>query len=145
MARKDNYKPPEGTEEQYGRFLRAQKAYDEAWQLNDELLTVIESDDHEELDELMFEESLFEIDRQRRIMFSHFDGWVNTIKHLHDKKLALQEDVRTIIADAMRGALDGIEFTLPWHLVPHKLAQTIRENVTEDDVGSPPLCRGCSA
>lgn len=135
--------PVVGTEESYGRFVSMaekrmlqQARFDQACDLHDKYMT-------DESRRLMKSEGKT-LDQRIMAEMGALDRWRHACEHLHDKVAVPEEDVRNIVNMSMSDKLDGVDFKLNHGLLASKVAQVIRQNVTDFE-GDVPFCKEHSA
>lgn len=138
----DNLKkfvPVEGTEQRWDRHvtataerLKQQARFDQACDLH-------EQHNSDESRALMKVEG----DKLNRLMHAEFgalDAWTHQCKHMNDKILMPEEDVREVVIASLSDKLEELQFTVNYGMLGGKIAQAIRHTVSEDDTMVPPLC-----
>lgn len=127
-------------EEARERYEAAQRELDASWAENNAMFSSRSSDGLKKgISQAEFKESLTRIDRAQKATFGAFDMWQYAVAHKDDKVLAVEEDVRSVVIASLDDKLDEIQFSLNGGLLASKVAQAIRQDVSEEDLDVP-LC-----
>lgn len=139
----DNLKkltPVAGTEERYERYvtsvmvrLKQLAKFEQACELHEQHLSV-------ETRKLMKKEG-DKLSNYIHAELGALDAWRHQCKHIDDVALAGQDEFRSIVIASLSDKLDELMFSVNGGILGSKVAQSIRDLVSEDDTLEAPLCR----
>lgn len=82
-------------------------------------------------------------DQTLKAVLMALDGYEYAVKHRFDKVTAENSEVRLTIIDTLSDKLDELDFSINHGLLGSKVAQAIRESVSDGFEGVPILCQDC--
>lgn len=142
------YKPAEGTEEAWSRHVdaveeraREMTKYDQLTEAIDKAHAAGKEPDDEV--RAAWKESGKKYDQLINREMLALDKWRYQLLHKDDaptEPSVPEEDVRAIIGASLSDKLDELQFTKNYGLLATTIAHSIRMEVSEGDVGEPPLC-----
>lgn len=138
------YAPPPGTEEAWERYVEATVKRLENTYAYEQLGDLLDKRPEDEEVRRLWKELGERYDRLIRAELSFFDHWHHQVKHLGDKKVASEEEVRFVAIATLTDKTGDVQFNIKSGLLGSKLAQAIYRDTEEVEQVDPPLCTDCA-
>jgi hypothetical protein len=139
------FEPTEGCEDAWNRYLKAAREHEEMVSRYDSVTAQVEREGgHPDCKSWPAFEALGKkVDARMQSAFGALDGYRHAAKHVNDKAKAIENEVRSLVIDSLDDKMDELQFSVNGGLLGSKIAQAIRDDVSDDSAGEPMFCSDC--